>query len=116
MGIVHENTNFHGSETDSAERKTLSTGRGNWGTKKGSTGFSSAPKTHATYGTCSHVAIARLSCLIVNKAAGCYSHGQALGYSYLLLHSETESILRSLGFSAVTFRGSLASFKGSSLV
>ena len=51
---------------------------------KGSTGFSSALNTRKTYGVCSHVAITRLSQLIVNTAAGCYSHGQALGLNAVI--------------------------------
>ena len=66
------------------QREKLSTVRRNQGPKKGSTGFSSAPKTRATYRTCSRVAIARLSRLIVNTAAGCYSQGQALGLNAVI--------------------------------
>lgn len=53
--------------------------------KRGSTGFSSAPKTHETYRVCSHVAIAQLSHSIVNTATGCYSCRQALGRHFYLL-------------------------------
>ena len=59
IGIVHENANFCGSETDSTERKKLSVGKRNWRYKKrrkekGSSGFSSAPNTSKTYRVCTH--------------------------------------------------------------
>ena len=86
--IVRENANFRGSETDSAERerKQISTGKRNRGkgrgTKRGSTGFSSAPNTRETYWARSHAAIARLNRL--KTAAGCHSRGQALGMNVVI--------------------------------
>ena len=47
----------------SVEIKELSLGRGEWGVQEeGSTGVSSAPNACKTFGGCSHVAIAHLSC------------------------------------------------------
>ena len=67
IGIVHDNINFHRSETDSPEREKLSSGK-----EIGGTSFSSTPNTRETYGVRSHMATACLSHLIVNTAAGCY--------------------------------------------
>ena len=91
MRIVHENTNFCGSETDCGEKwkkkknvcgyQTKKCQGDQTNTKKGSTGFSF---TRETYGVHSHMAIAHLSCSIVNTVTGSYFHGQALGLNTVL--------------------------------
>ena len=71
MGIVPETANFHSSENYFLRRKTTVRGEKKLAVqkernKKGSTGFSSTPKTCKTYQMRSHAAIARLVHVIVN--------------------------------------------------
>ena len=83
IGIVCENANFCGSETDFLQRKkNCPQGKEISDVKKmkkGSTSFSSASNTHETYGTRSHAAIARLGHLIVNTVTCYYSRRLATG-------------------------------------
>ena len=96
MRIVHENTNFCGSETDCGEKwkkkknvcgyQTKKCQGDQTNTKKGSTGFSF---TRETYGVHSHMAIAHLSCSIVN------SHWLLLSWASIRLkHSPSYPLLR----------------------
>ena len=90
MGTVCKNANFHGSETDLPQKKTIvRMGKRNCGTKnklrKGRTGFTSAHNTHETYGVCSDAAITRLGCIIVNAVPCCYSCGLAMGLNAAIL-------------------------------
>ena len=48
---------------------------------KGSISFSSTPNTYITFGARSHMAITPFSCIIVNTATDCYSHGQSFQYA-----------------------------------
>ena len=88
MGILHKNTDFRGSETNSAEgkKKDCLWGKETGGTKKekGSTGIGSAPQPCKTDGVHSHAAVAHLGCLIVNTTNGCYSCGQSLGLNTVI--------------------------------
>ena len=87
MGIVHENENFHGSETDCRE-KNCPQGKETGGTRKiGRTGFSSAPNTHETYEANSHVDIAHRGCVIVNTITCCCCRGLATGLTQSFLHA-----------------------------
>ena len=89
MGIVHENVNFRGSETDFLPPPKMSGGK-TAVTKKeeGRTGFSSAPNTGEMYGVHSHVAIAHLGRVIANTVTCCYSHRLAIGLNAdILTHS-----------------------------
>ena len=88
MGIVHENANFRGSETDFPQRKNCPQGKEIGGTRKiGSTSFSSAPNTHETYEAHSHAAIARLGHVIVNTVTCCCCHRLATGLTQSFLHN-----------------------------
>jgi len=72
MGIVRQNANFHGSETDFPWRKKIC-GEKKLAVqikkiKKGSTSFSSALNTHETYRAHSNASIDRLGQVIVNTS------------------------------------------------
>ena len=86
MGIVPENAHFRGSETDTPPpppphppKKNVGGKNGGKKTKKGRTGFSSATNTREMYGMRSHVAIARLGCVMANKVTCSYSRSLAIG-------------------------------------
>ena len=90
MGIVRENANFCGIETDFSRRKTTVRGEKKSAVqkkkkKKRKHRFSSALTTRETYGTRSQAAIARLGRVIVNTVTRCYSRGLTTGLNAVIL-------------------------------